>query len=46
MTLKMFNVRIPSDLIMQIRKYSKESGLKIWRIVADALSKYFEEAKK
>jgi len=46
MELKMFNVRLPIGLITRLRKHSLESGIKIWRVVTDALTKYLDGVKK
>jgi predicted DNA binding CopG/RHH family protein len=43
---KAFNVRLPSELITRVREYSVSSGIKIWRIVADALEKYLKGVKR
>ena len=41
----MFNVRLPEDILETMRKYTKESGIKIWKIVADSLRLYFKTNK-
>ena len=43
--MQAFNVKLPEPTLKKLRAYSKVSGLKIWKLVNDALIRYLPKAE-
>jgi len=40
--METFSTKLPIELITKVKEYAKAHGMKIWCVVAEALSNYFK----
>jgi hypothetical protein len=45
MEMKQFATQLPEDILIKLKEHSDKTGIKIWKIVFDALIEYFKNNK-